>query len=128
MLENVYEGLNAWKCIWRLKCSTQSVFIERVFLRNVPDLRVYFFWNGFSFLRSFLCFVCFAKLSVWVGGWRKCNSSEAIYFAIHQLLKATQSIESIYFTHPPFGPLNLRVAGNFSIYFINNIFKPKYCR
>ena len=41
MLEKVYEGLNAQKCIWRLKCSTQSVFIERVFLRNVPDLRVF---------------------------------------------------------------------------------------
>ena len=38
MLKNVYEGLNAQKCIWRLKCSTQSVFIERVFLRNVSRL------------------------------------------------------------------------------------------
>ena len=57
-----------------------------------------------------------------MGGWRKCNSGEAIYFAIHQLLKATQSIESIYFTHPPFRPLNLRVAANFYRYFIN-IFK-----
>ena len=35
MLENIYEGLNAQQCIWRLKFSTQSVFIERVFLRNV---------------------------------------------------------------------------------------------
>ena len=39
--ENVYEGLNAWKCIWRLKCSTQSASIERVILQNVCDLLVF---------------------------------------------------------------------------------------
>ena len=35
MLKNVCEGLNARKCIWRLKCSFRSVFIQRVFLLNV---------------------------------------------------------------------------------------------
>ena len=29
------------KCIWRLKWSFQSVFIQRVFLQNVPNLRVF---------------------------------------------------------------------------------------
>ena len=41
MLENVYEGLNSWDCVWRLKCSFQSVFIQSVFLQNVPGLRVF---------------------------------------------------------------------------------------
>ena len=33
----MYEGLNAQKCVWRLICSSQGVFLQ-----NVPDLRVYF--------------------------------------------------------------------------------------
>ena len=35
--QNVYDGLN----LRRLKCSFQSAFIQRVFLQNVPDLRVF---------------------------------------------------------------------------------------
>ena len=47
MVENVYEGLNARKCVSILKCSKTcmkaemlvlSVFIQSVFLQNVPDL------------------------------------------------------------------------------------------
>ena len=107
------------------------IFFALCFLSVVSTVKRASVWYVFFllewFFTIFLCFVGFAKLSVWVGGWRKCNSSEAIYFAIHQLLKATQSIESIYFTHPPFRPLNLRrVAANFFIYFINNIFKTIY--
>ena len=49
LLENVYEGLNARKCVSILKCSKMcmkaemlvlGVFIQSVFLPNVPDLRV----------------------------------------------------------------------------------------
>ena len=35
MIKNVYEGLNAGKCIYGLKCSLRSIFIQRVFLQNV---------------------------------------------------------------------------------------------
>ena len=34
MLENVYAGLNAQECVWK----KESVFIQSVFLGNVPDL------------------------------------------------------------------------------------------
>ena len=33
MLENVYEGLNAQKCIWRLKCS--KINMKAWMLKNV---------------------------------------------------------------------------------------------
>ena len=52
MLKNVYEGLTARRCIWRLKCLTQSVFIERVFFRNVPDLRVFWALRVYFFRNS----------------------------------------------------------------------------
>ena len=37
LITNVFEGLNTRNCIWRLKRSTQSASIKRVFLRNVHD-------------------------------------------------------------------------------------------
>ena len=39
MRENVYEGLNA-RNVYEGKSSFQSIFIQSVFLQNVPDLRV----------------------------------------------------------------------------------------
>ena len=36
MLENVYEGLNAQKCIWRLKCSTQVYLSKEYFCEIYP--------------------------------------------------------------------------------------------
>ena len=76
MLKNAYEGLNARKWIWRIKCSFRSVFIRRVFLPNVSDLRVFqALWVYFYFFDLTSNFPSFPRIF-----WVLCRASSFIVF------------------------------------------------
>ena len=76
MLKKVYEGLNARKCIWRLKCAKMYMNLRRSALRSKAVVLITIIaWQRFRKILSIPADT--SQVEGWLQGWFPCDISSA---------------------------------------------------